>query len=299
MTLLFAILLVTGFASAEQPILAQELNCRINFNMGVLNSFQNFSNSSPDIHQSITTLQNDLSRIKSFNNNLEVQNFSKGQYSEDMQRVLSSTQSFRKGGRISPDQKAALDSSYKQLQTNYAQCEQQVYTEIGQQKLQQYQNQIADFQNKTNDLKSRGFDVTSLNQLLSNAQTQIVQPLQTALASANSTQAVMTAVKTYCLYDDCLNGTNFHLDANFDITRLTIILNDLQTNADAFNLSNSTLSQAQQNLSNAQAVLTSIGTSTYQEGQIPTVFNNIQAASKIIMQSIIQVMKQPIGGLKK
>ncbi|MFZ1971031.1 MAG: hypothetical protein WAU65_02530 [Candidatus Nanoarchaeia archaeon] len=319
--LLFSAFLVVNFVFADQStqsLLARELGCRINFNIGVLNSVGNYSNSS-EIQQSVTTLQNDLSQAQSFNNS-EVRNFEMGQYSNDMKSIISSVKSFRQGRDVSfpnrnvsartnqtapvnsngmySNRSAALASFYNQLQQVYLQCEQQVYYTIGQQRLQQYQTQMAKFQNETNNLQNRGFDVTSLTQLLDNAQTEIIQPLQSALLSANNSQSVMTAVQTYCLYDGCVNGANFHMDANFDVARLNIILNYLQANKSSLNLDNATLSQAQQDLSNAQSTLNSVGASIYKNGQSQLIFGDIQDASKIIVQLVTQVIKESAVKLK-
>ena len=282
---------------------SNDLECRINFNIGVLNStmaaYPNFSSS---LQIELTKLQNDLSQLQSLNgtNASDIQDFERGQYANDMRSVIGSVNSWRsqEGEKMPLDVRAALVSNYKQLVVNYSQCQKQAYTNMTQERVNGYQSQIKNFQEKINDLQERGFNVTVLNQLLSDAQTQIIQPLQSALSNANDSQQVQNAIRTYCLYDGCINGTNFHLDAKFDLTRATIILNDLQTNSAAFNLDNATVSQAQQDLTDAQTALNNVGTSAYQQGQSQTIFNDIQNASKIIVQLITQALKQPMGGLK-
>ena len=278
--------------------LSQEVACRINFNIGVINEFASqFPNASSNLQTSLTTLQNDLSQVQSLGNATEVQSFVKGQYSSDIKSAQNSIPTQQAKG-LSLSKRAALVSTYNQLMTTYQQCEKANYMNIIQERVNGYQIQIANFQNKTNALEAKGFDVTSLNQLLRNAQTQIITPLQNSISNSSTTQQIQTAVGSYCLFNGCTNGTNFHLDANFDITRLNVILASLQNNSVAFNLDNATISQAQRYLSDAQSTLNTVGTASYQNGQAQTLFSDIQNASKIIVQLITQALKQPVGGLK-
>jgi hypothetical protein len=278
--------------------LSQEVVCRINFNIGVVNEFASqFPNASSNLQASLTTLQNDLSQVQSLGSSSDVQNFVRGQYSSDIKNVQSSIPTQQVRG-LSISKRATLVSDYNQLMATYQQCEKANYMNIIQERINGYQIQIANFQNKTNALAAKGFDVTSLNQLLQNAQTQIVTPLQNSIANSNTVQQVQTAARSYCLFDGCTNGTNFHLEAKFDVTRLNIILTSLQNNSTAFNLDSGTISQAQQYLSDAQSTLNTVGIAAYQKGQSQTIFSDIQNASKIIVQLITQALKQPVGGLK-
>ena len=303
-----AVLFVTLVSANPQPNasqalspLSQELACRVNFNIGVLNSMiaaGNSSNSS-SLQNSLATLQNDLAQIQNMSNSTDVQEFMKTQYQSDMRNVISSVQVWRQEKKgMSLDERAALITDYKNLQSDYTACEQQVSRLMIGNRLQDYQQQISNLQNQTSGLQNRGFNVTALNGIITNAQTEIIIPLQNSLSSANSTQDAQSAARTYCLYNGCVNGTNFHLDAQFNLARAKIILDDLQTNAAAFNLDNSTLLQAQQDLSSAQSTLASVGTGVYQPGQEQAIFGNVQSASKLIVQLIRQAMKVPTGGLK-
>lgn len=280
--------------SSYAPALSQDLICRINFNIAVLNLLQTtFPNASSDIQPSVNTLQNDLNRVQSRGDNSSIEVFDRGQYSKDINDAISSTKFVgrdEKGATIA-SQRGVLVSSYNQLKISRDQCEQQSYKELTQKRIQNYQEQIADFQNKIVALSNKGFNVNNLTLLLQNAQTQIIQPLQSALSTANSIQSIQTAVQSYCLYDGCTNGTNFHLDAKFNIGRLNTIFISLQTNSTELNISSTNMLQIQQDLSNAQSTLDSVGNAAYQNGQAQTIFSNIQDASSLIVQTINQAFK--------
>ncbi len=274
---------------------SQELSCRLNFNIGVLSAMMSaVPNSTSVIQPILNTLQNDLLQIQSLNNSTDVKYFAKNQMGRDMRSAIASVPTRELRG-ISLDARAQLVSAYKQLAANYSQCEQKTYMNITQERVNEYQVQIANFQDKANKLATKGFNTTSLNQLLQDAQNQIVVPLQNAVGNATTAQDVQTAVRSYCLFNGCTNGTNFHLDAKFDIARLSIVLADLQKNAAAFNLSSDSLAQAQQYLTDAQTILNNVGTSVYQEKQAQQIFSGIQKAAKIIIQLMTQALKQPIG----
>jgi hypothetical protein len=273
---------------------SQEAMCRINFNIGLINEFvSEFPNASSSMQSSLTALQNDLSQVQSLVNATDVQSFVSGQYSNDVRNAISSVPTQEVRG-ISLSKRYALTSSYNQLKSIYDLCEETNYISIANERLNSYQIQISNFQNKTNALSAKGFDVTSLNQLLQDAQNQIIMPLQNAIANASSAQQVRDALKSYCLFDGCVNVSNFHLDAKFDITRLSIVLADLQNNSAALNLDNTLVLQAQQYLSDAQSTLNSVGTTNYQNGQGQQIFNDIQKASK----DIVQLMNQALHIIK-
>lgn len=282
----------------SNSVLYQELLCRTNFNIGILNStISAFPNASSTLGPSITLLQYDLSKAKAMNNT-GIREFVRTGYSGDMKDIINLVQSWRKneGGYFSLDARASMIRSYEQLKATYGQCEQGVYSTIISDRVNRYKSQISDFQNKTHELSKRGFDVTQLNKLIQDAQDQIIAPLENA-SSANSS-SVKEAVQSYCLYNGCENGTNFHLESRFQVTRINIIYEDLEKNSGVFNLSNSLLTQDGKAISNAQSALNKVGTSMYQGNQSDEVWSNIKESYNVTNQLIKQAMSFPTGRLK-
>jgi hypothetical protein len=285
--------------SDKTQSLSNELVCRINFNIGVLSAIMSASpNSTQDLQPVLTQLQNFLSQVQA-GNSTNISTFSQD-YAGEMKSAVGLVNSWKshEGDKISLSVRAQLVASYRNLSSGYSQCEGNAFVNISQQRINDYQMQINNFQNQSNNLANRGFNTTSLDQILADAQTQIIVPLQTALSSANDSASVKQALGSYCLFDGCVNGTNFHLEAKFNIARLNIILSDLQANSAAFGLDDSKLSQAAQDLANAQSTLDTVGTSAYQKGQAQTISGYVNDASKIIVQLMKQALSQPIGGLK-
>ena len=182
---------------------SQEAICRINFNIGVINAFASAFPNASQLQTPLTNLQNDLSHVQSLGNSSEIQSFINGQYSEDVKKAETIIPTHEVPG-ISLSKRTVLVSSYNQLKSIYDLCEKTNYINITQERLNAYQIQLTNFQNETNNLASRGFDVTSLNQLLQDAQNQIITPLQNALSSATTAQQIQTAIRSYCLFDGCV-----------------------------------------------------------------------------------------------
>lgn len=296
----FAVIL-PYLASAMEGSYAQDLSCRIDFNVAVMNSMISVSpaNSTSGLQSSVTTLTNDKSQLQNLTNTTDYKGFNQ-QYANDMKGVRQTVSLWRRsfGENLTLSNKGTLVSSYSAAETAFNQCRVGSLQQMGQNRITNYQKQISQFQNVSDRLASKGFDASSLNTLLQDAQTTIVQPLQSAISAANDSASMQQALESYCLFDGCTNGTNFHLEAKFDWTKYNIVYQDLQNNSAAFNLSTSMLSQAAQGLSNAQTTLSQVGTSAYQPTQSQTIESSLKSVAQALSSLIEEVNKQVNVGLK-
>lgn len=293
-------LLFSPPANAASNIYLNEVGCRIDFNIAAMNSMiAAFPNDSSSLQQSVTTLNNDKTQIQSLQNSIDIRNFTI-QYTNDMKQTRMSVSQWRATvlRRQSLSEKASLALAYRTAQSTFNQCSFSVEQTIAQNRITDYPTQISKFQNVSNQLASKGFDVTHLNQILQSAQSEIIQPLQTAISSANDSQSLGLALRSYCLYDGCVKGTNFHIDAKFDIAKYSTVLTSLQNVSTSFNLNSTALTQASQSLSDAQTTLDQVGTSVYTGTQSQKIFGDIKVAARDISQLISQINKQSSGGLK-
>jgi hypothetical protein len=293
-------LMFSPLANAAPNTYLNEVSCRIDFNVAVMNSMISASaNGSSLLQPSVTALTNDKAQIQSLQNPADINSF-KSQYASDMKQARASVSQWRTAVRkgLPLATKASLASSYNTAKSAYEQCSFSVEQAMAQNRIANYQAQISKFQNVSNQLASRGFDTTQLNQILGSGQTGIIQPLQSAISSANDSQSLGNALRSYCLYDGCANGTNFHIDAKFDIAKYSTVLVSLQNVSSSFNLNSTALAQAAQSLTDAQATLNQVGTSVYTGSQSQTIFGDIKVAARDISQLINQINKQSSGGLK-
>ena len=298
--ILLVALAIVPFTAASLQSSVQEISCRIDFNSGVISSLASSAPNDTSLQSSLTTLQADKTQLQSFSNTSDYMGFVKGQYTSDMQQIRNSVNSWRKSNHgLSIAQRAAVASSYTQLKSTFDQCETQRWKDVAQDRLTSFQSDLSKYQNTTSRFASEGFDVSAMNTLLADANTQIITPLQNAISSASSSQSVISVVQSYCLYDGCKNGTNFHLAAKFDLARFSSIYSSLEANATVLNLSSSTLSQAQQSITDAQSVLTTVGGAAYTSAQEQQLSADLKSISSSLRSLISEVNKASGGaGLK-
>ena len=284
-----ALLFASAYADSDNRI--QEIGCRIDFNTAVLNSLiATAPGNSTDLQASVTLLADDRTQLTGMQNSTDIRNFNL-HYEHDMQQVRQSVSQWRSavGSHLSMSTRASLVLAYKDAQDAYDQCRFGVLKTMAQQRIDNYNKQIAKYQNVSDNWAARGFDTAQLDSLLQDAQTQLVQPMQAAIVAATDHDSLAQALNSYCLYDGCTNGTNFHLEAKFDVTKLGIVYNDLQNNSAAFNLASSDLATAGQDIADAKATLAQVGTAAYTTGQSQTIYTNVKNASNIIARMLRQV----------
>jgi len=284
-----ALALTMAYADPDRRV--QELGCRIDFNAAVLNSMINTtSDNSTDLQAAATLLANDRTQLAGLQGSTDIGSFN-SQYEHDMKQVRQSVSQWRSaiGSHLALAARASLVPTYNEAQDAYDTCMFRALTTMAQQRVDNYDRRIASYQNVSDKWAARGFDTTQLDGLLQDAQTQIVQPLQSAISAATDKASLAQALKSYCLYDGCTNGTNFHLEARFDVIKLDIVYDDLQNNSAAFNLTSSDLATAGQDIADAKATLAQVGTAVYASGQSQTIYTDIKNASNIIARLLRQV----------
>lgn len=131
-------------------------------------------------------------------------------------------------------------------------------------------------------LAGKGLNITALNNVISNASID-VSSLQSAINSANDSKSLQKAINSFCLYNGCKNGTNFHFAANSAIAVKQAQLTKIQSRNGSSTYSTQII-QAQNDLGAAQSVLNTVGIGQYSGTQQSDVWNNIKAATDIIKQ---------------
>lgn len=178
----------------------------------------------------------------------------------------------------------AIAASNQALKSQYQSCLYSALQQEGQDRINYFNLVISNFQADISSLATKGYDVTSLNVTVENAQNEVVLPLQFALSSANNASSITADLKEYCLFDGCVNGINAHLDASYSIARLNLALERLN-NINDTNMTNQ-LAQAQNYLNSASTALSNVGTAKYTQSSSSQVWSNISLAKKSILQAI-------------
>ena len=149
-------------------------------------------------------------------------------------------------------------------------------------KLQANGYAIQKVQNRTNLMASKGMDTTQLNILINQAQTNL-DNLAASISSATNSSQLKTALKSYCQYNGCKSGINFHFAAQNVLYSEQSLLGVIKSSPNSGQYG-SQIEHAQTDLTNAQNILTIVGTSKYQGTQQTDVWNDLHDANGIIKQ---------------
>jgi len=187
-----------------------------------------------------------------------------------------------KNAKPTSDEKTKLKNDQSNLRSTYKSCMFTAGQQFANARVQAYGIGIQRVQNRINTLQSKGVDTTQLNQLISQAQTNLGN-LAAAISSATNSSQLKAALQSYCQYNGCKSGINFHFAAQSALTAEQAVLDKIKSNPNSGKYS-SQIGQAQTDLTNAQDALNTVGTSKYQGTQQADVWNALHDAHGIIKQ---------------
>jgi hypothetical protein len=203
-------------------------------------------------------------------------------YDHELNAIAGNVSSQVKAANLSSNVTSHLRMEYNSISATYANCTLLSIKQYAQQEIGMYDQRISADQNSASALAAKGINVSSLTQMLQHAQSQIVSPLSAVTSQAKSASQVMQALDSYCLFDGCKSGTNFHLDARFELQSLTLVLNYLQASK---NITSTALAAAQACLNNASTTLQQVGTGPYSGSESKNIFGNLTAASNAMAKA--------------
>ena len=290
----FSLIIVNAANSSDLQKAYDNAKCKSDFTIGVVNSLVNVQNSVP-LTDSLSKLNSDLTQLQSLSVSSDTttfKDFLKNNFDADLNAAVKNVNDWRlqNKGNLSSSDKSSLNSTYFQLKSVYDNCQISSLNDYGSERLNSFNNTLEDYQNNIDKLNSSGVDVNELNQIISDAQTQILMPLQNALSSINETNSSNKVFSQYCLFDGCDNGTNFHLDAKISIANLDISLNRINNLSNSSSVS-SQITQLQTDISNAKNALSIVGAQKYTQDQEKNIFNSIKDADQSIKQIAMQIVQ--------
>jgi hypothetical protein len=284
-------------ASATSAATATELQrfydiakAKIDFYSGVANSMIPLVASST-LTSDIAKLQSDLTQIQTYvtaSDRTSLTQFAQSTFEPDLNTIKQDILSWRQTNfkNLTVQQKASLVSGFSQSKNDFQTNQLNAYKNFATGRINYFNNIISVYQNKITSLQAKGLDVSSLNQLLSDAQTQIITPLQTAISSATTASQINQDVKEYALFDGSQNGTNFHLAAKFNVDELQMALTKLTSTT---GVSQTSLTQLQTDITTANSVLTAVGTNQYTNDQQTQLWNAIKDGWSVVKSASTQV----------
>jgi hypothetical protein len=238
-----------------------------------------------------TRISSDSSKI-----NTDLQTLTTDINNKDKTQIKTDLKSFRtdsktatldlrsaiKNAKPTSDERTKLKSDFGNLRSTYKSCMFSAGQQFANARIQAYGIGIQKVENRTNTLHSKGVDTTQLSQLVSQAQTNLGN-LAAAVSSATNSTQLKAALQSYCQYNGCKSGTNFHFAAQSALDAEQAVLDKIKSNPNSGQYS-SQIGQAQTDLTNAKNTLTAVGTNIYQGTQQTDVWNALHDAHKIIKQ---------------
>ena len=270
--------------SATKTVSTTELQRFYDIAKSEVDFYSNIANSmiasvpSDTLTADLTKLQSDLTQIQTYVTSADrtaLQQFVQSTFQPDMKTINQDILSWRQTNfkNLSVSARTSLRTGFTQSRSDFQASRLNAYKNFANGRIDYFNNVINQYQNRINNLQAKGLDVSVLTQLLSDAQTQIIAPLQTAISSATDANSLNQAVKQYAIFDGAQNGTNFHLAAKFNVDELQIAYNKLSATT---TVSSTTLTQLQTDITTANSVLTAVGTNQYSKDQQTQLWNAIK-----------------------
>lgn len=297
-----ALLIIPAAAFAQTPITQQsqaaavqqdsmnatlaQVTCQANYLTGYIGDAISVI---PNINS--TAISSDSSKITTDLQivTTDVNNDNKTQFKTDLPTLRADFKSGRldlnsavKASVPTKTERSQLRSDMASLGTTERSCMFASEQQFAQAKIASFQFAIQQEQTRSHKLYLRGFDTTQLNQTISQAQTNL-DNLAAAISSATNSTQLKAALQSYCQYDGCKSGTNFHFAAQSALDAEQAALTAIASNPNSGQYSTQ-ISQAQTDLTNVQNTLNTVATGQYQGTESTDVWNNLHDAQVIINQ---------------
>ena len=266
-------LLLASFALADADdagylaIRADRISCTVNFHTSVISDIVEKIPQASGLGNWATKLQNDESQLKTLASGSDhkvFEDFIKDSLRGDLKQADAAVRESRKDFKeynVSKEARQSLKDSFKSHQEIFRDCVRQNDLKVAEKRADYYQHVLDKHTEQIEKLSKRNSSTTEMSDLISQAQSTIVTPLKNAANSGDAAQAE-SALKQYCLWNGCRNGTNFHFAARFEFARLTAMLSRISPMANSAGLLND-ISAVQAQLDSAKSTLASIGTSDF------------------------------------
>lgn len=297
--LVLVVLMLAGTAFAvsdsnEAPYLQAryaKINCDARFSIADANSLLAADENAAELSESIETINLNLAALKGYADSGDKANFNTHAV-ETISAIVSLNAQIRNAvandlkGPGNREKRVQLRDEHRAQRQLFLECRKNSNLSFALARINAYENILGAWENRIGNFESRGIKVSAMNQIISDARTQIIDPLQDAYDSGDYDTA-REAIQTHCLYDGCTSG-NFHFAAKIEIAKLDAFLDNVQAAASDANLETEWQS-AKDDLNAATTSLEGVSGAKYTSETRSAVWNPIKDAAeklKTIVQTI-------------
>jgi hypothetical protein len=257
-----------------------QINCKTNFTVTFGNYISASLSNSNSIYPKIVALQQENAQLQNYSASANIAGFRtyvREYYDPSLKQIGMDVLFGLKGSRLAQGTTKTLREEYNQTQSAYNACEFNTEKQLAIAKGDAYEYYISYYNQKVQNLSAEGLNTTAMQSLVNKAQAEIVVPYMDDVNASTNQSALDAALSRYCLFDDCRNGTNFHLAANFDVLKLTAIYDKLSAIPDLTGKQTAQLANIRADLNVTSAALGSVGTNAYTQGSGQAIFNDLNA----------------------
>jgi len=257
------------------------VNCKTDFTVAVMESMIDRVPEASSLDDNVDALQADTEELQNYadaDDVLGFRSYLRGTYEPNLREAKQEVLQLRRTANIRSETLSDLRSDYESLRADFDGCHVTGLKRAAEAKLTAYDRFLDKAEEKADNLDAKGVDTAGLEDLISDARAEIVEPLQDAVDSADDSSEVRDALKQYCLFNGCPNGVNFHFAARFELEKLNQILDKVEQNATDAGLGDE-VSDIQEDLDDAEESLGDAGTSQYNDEEYEGMWNSLHSAS--------------------
>jgi len=290
----------------------KDMGCKVTYEKGIINAMiSKFPSLSPSLNPYIGKLETDLAQLTQYFNQKDVQNYSIYVQETFTPNMMDANTAQRKGieglrDNSGLDKNAtktamrALKSEMESLRAANEICfDMETHANLV---INYYTKSLDMYEQRANNLSNRNIGAAVLSNLVAEARQNILNPLKDEVNSAQNSSQIKAALMKYCLFDGCLNGTNFHMAAKYETARLKILLNVVSGEAVNLNLQNLDLDNSGSPdrdeikiaLDHVDEIIDSWANVNANSGQLKTEWSNIRSAAKKIHALFVEVNKNDV-----
>ncbi len=266
------------------------VGCRAEFTVGVLESHISILGAD-ELQDDVDEIEDDVDELQALVDDGDVSGFREyvhGDYSQHMKNARQNALQSRNQGNMTHGVRTQLRDAYNALHEDFEACNLESMERFAQAKIDGYEKILERAGERSEDLSEKGVDTNALDALIEDAEDEIVDPLKDAVDDAQTAEELREALGSYCMFNGCANGVNFHFAAKWQIEKLDSILDLIEDDAEEAGLSDD-WNDANEYVETASENLEEVGDDQYEGTEHDDVWDNIRLASGALKDIISEL----------
>ncbi len=268
----------------------EHVQCRAEFTITVMESQMEHLGGG-DLQDDIDGIEDDLEELQDLVDDEDTKGFRtylRGTHTDNMKNARQNALQHRNQGNMTQQVRKELRDEYSDAKEDFDKCNEEALGNFVDAKLEAYKAILERAEERAENLSEKGLDTTGLEELIDDAEEQVVDPLEDAIDSAETVQEIREAFGDYCMFDGCKDGLNFHLAAKWHIEKLDQILELVEEDAEEAGLEDD-WEDAKEYVSEADSALDAVADEQYEGTEHNDVWGNIRSASEALKDIISEL----------